>query len=415
VIGFVALIAVIGYFTEETSVENNPGEGVVAPPENPPVEPPPARSKLETPTIHILIPTGDDKIKVFFGASISNASNYKIEYTTDQTFRTGVRVIDSATSPAEITGLNVNNTYLVRVKATGTGYSDSDYSQWESAKTVTIRPSSPTLRTVEPTGGTGIRATWDQVNNASEYRVQCATNSAFTTGLRTVNSANTWADLTGLSPNTTYYVHVMALGAGGDSEYSAVRSIILPPAPNTPVNLKEALKTSGYDYWLREFVRNGNTTLKNNLDEAERDFYRADGFGKAEAQAKVNAAKAAIAREQAAIARKTFVGEYTYSASNEKVAGNRSSFTMTIPTEFFPRTFNERNVVFPMGGITFGPGATSPVERIVLAVHGNTDDMRELFRNGNNYLVRVWFTNLRYNYRDYRIEANVQKVEIVRK
>jgi hypothetical protein len=179
--------------------------------------------------------------------------------------------------------------------------------------------------------------------------------------------------------------------------------------------LADELRRAGYVNDLWTFVRFGTRNLASNLSNAERNLQRSDGFGREAAQQAVNTARAAITRELAAIAQKRFYGEYTYSAGDERVDGNQSSFTMTIQTGFFPRMFNDRNVSFPMGGITFGPdGAARAGQHIVLRVSGSRNDIQDLFRNRSNYQVRVWFTNLRYNNNDNRIEADVQRVAIVR-
>ena len=61
--------------------------------------------------------------------SVRNASYYTVEYTTDSTFRTGVRsvTVGSSTTSREISGLRAYTKYYVRVKATGAGFIDSDY------------------------------------------------------------------------------------------------------------------------------------------------------------------------------------------------------------------------------------------------------------------------------------------------
>ena len=80
----------------------------------------------------------------------------------------------------------------------------------------------PARGTTIPTGRYGLRVEWSAVNNARSYRVQYATNAAFTTGVRTVNSTTTSANITGLSADRVYYVRVMAVGSGDftDSDYS---------------------------------------------------------------------------------------------------------------------------------------------------------------------------------------------------
>jgi len=61
---------------------------------------------------------------------VNNAGSYKIEYTTDSNFNSRIRTVtvNASTTSREITGLGTYTTYYVRVKALGTGFTDSGYS-----------------------------------------------------------------------------------------------------------------------------------------------------------------------------------------------------------------------------------------------------------------------------------------------
>jgi hypothetical protein len=88
---------------------------------------------LSIPTLGDVTATGNT-ITVTWNA-ISNANGYRVEYSTDSTFATGTVTVNSSTTSVQITKLDTETTYFVRVMAIGTGdYSDSEYS---SAKSVT--------------------------------------------------------------------------------------------------------------------------------------------------------------------------------------------------------------------------------------------------------------------------------------
>jgi hypothetical protein len=61
-------------------------------------------------------------------------------------------------------------------------------------------------------GATSLTVTWNAAANAGGYAVQYATDAGFTTGVgsKTVNSSILSTDITGLNPNTLYYVRVKA-------------------------------------------------------------------------------------------------------------------------------------------------------------------------------------------------------------
>jgi len=261
------LIGVIslGHLADEPSVRNKPSPVLVVPPEDskeppepqwefeqpenpappvttaPPVNsvppvavrqpvntapatlPTPVQTKLGTPAVTVSV-NGSNAIRVTWN-SVNNASGYVVQCATNQSFTPILRTVSSSTTSADITGLNPDTTYFVRVIATGTGrYSNSDHSTIRSVAIAKLRPVAPTLGTVATVGTDGMVATWNSVNNASSYRVQFATNSRFEPVLRTVDSSTTSTNITGLNPSTTYHVRVMALGTGGNSDYSTVRS-----------------------------------------------------------------------------------------------------------------------------------------------------------------------------------------------
>jgi hypothetical protein len=233
---FVLIFIVIGYWSslDKKPPQSDPTERVPHEPYTPPPLPVPNNlptpipSKLSTPAINTISETGSDGIRGAWN-SVSNASGYELQWATSQTFTNAVTSFVSTTATwGDLHSLSPNTTYYARVMATGTGrYSNSDYSAVRSATTANIRLDSPAI-TVTATGSNVIRVTWNPVNNASSYTIQYATNSAFTSDVRSVNSTTTSGNITGLNPNTTYHVRVMAIGAAVESNYSTVRTARTP-------------------------------------------------------------------------------------------------------------------------------------------------------------------------------------------
>lgn len=69
--------------------------------------------------------------------------------------------------------------------------------------------------------------TWSAVDNASSYTIDYATNSAFTSGLNTINNITSGTDITGLTNGILYYFRLKAVGDGTNyrtSEWSTTTS-----------------------------------------------------------------------------------------------------------------------------------------------------------------------------------------------
>jgi len=195
--------------------------------------------KLASPTVEVSV-INSHEIRVKWN-SISNASNYDLQWTTDSAFTSGVGTVISAATWSHITELNANTTYYVRVKAKGTGqyrnsdyysgpvFSDSDYSDVQSATTPGLKLETPKIIEVSATGSNAMSVTWYPVSNADNYEIQFATDLIFTRDVTTIKSTTTSQDITGLNPNTIYYVHVKAKGTGCiDSDYSPLKSVTRP-------------------------------------------------------------------------------------------------------------------------------------------------------------------------------------------
>jgi hypothetical protein len=193
------------------------------------------------------------------------------------------------------------------------------------------------------------------------------------------------------------------------------------PLPSGVVDFEAELQKSGFRGSgtlsglggpLQDFVMYGNIRLRDRLREEERNLQRASPFEKADAQARVDAVKREIASAQAAIAQKTFYGEYTYRTRNVQVYGNESSFTMSISPGF--STQRVAAVSFPVRDVT-GRMATvrMAVAGISLSVDGTTNSIRALVDNNNSYRARMVFTNLRQESARV-VSANVLSIEIIK-
>lgn len=89
-----------------------------------------------------------------------------------------------------------------------------------SRRKTAIATSGDTVVSGTPVGLTQITLNWTTVNNALNYRVQQASDSAFTTGLVETTSAGTSTPMTGLAAGTLYYFRVMPNAAGSAGNWS---------------------------------------------------------------------------------------------------------------------------------------------------------------------------------------------------
>jgi len=178
------------------------------------------RITLNPPSLSTVATTGSSELYLTWNA-VNNANSYRVQYATNPTYTTGVRTVDSWGTGTRIVGLNPNTIYYVRVMAVGTN-SNSGYSNTKWAKTDKLKLGAPVYITTEPASSNGIRVTWTAVSSAYSYRVQCATNPEFTSGVRTRDVSGTQVRFDGLNPTTPYYFRVMALGTDSytNSDYS---------------------------------------------------------------------------------------------------------------------------------------------------------------------------------------------------
>jgi hypothetical protein len=214
--------------------------------------------KLPTPPMPMGKVNAEDNSITVTWATVPGASGYKVQYSTNAAFSSGVHTLkteDSTTTSIDITGLAAYTTYYVRVMALGGGaFKNSDYSSAKAIITHKVKLDAPTLGNVVATGSNTINVAWNKMNNASGYTIQYATNASFSGALtKTVNLTSTSTDLTGLKANTTYYIRILATGANAysNSDYSALTMattrempIMSPAVPVKPAVNVTAKKTT---------------------------------------------------------------------------------------------------------------------------------------------------------------------------
>jgi titin len=182
--------------------------------------------------------------------NVVSGLDYELKYSVnaDLSGATTVNVPAPAgpTTSQVLTGLAQNATYYLQVRAkNGTGFSDP-----ASTQQLTL-PNPPTGVAVQ--GGsvqsTQLTLTWTAPGGSLEkYDLRYSTNSDAEGGVTTdVSGSATSQVVSGLTPNTTYYLKLRAKNATGFSDFSApiVQQLTLPAAPSGLAVQGGSVTTSG--------------------------------------------------------------------------------------------------------------------------------------------------------------------------
>jgi hypothetical protein len=184
--------------------------------------------------------------------SVSGAANYDLTIATDAAF-TNV-VISTNVSGTSYNYSNYDNyeTYYWKVQAKD-GANSGDVS---ATRNFRIRVGSPVI-TAPVDGSQGLavngNAAWTAVDGATNYRMQIATDAAFTNVIQEVNNITlTNQNYSGLSNYTNYFIRVFAGDDDGEGIASTTvtfRTILGIPTNITPANASFAQPLAGNLTW----------------------------------------------------------------------------------------------------------------------------------------------------------------------
>ena len=180
--------------------------------------------------------------------TISNATNYRLDVSTDFTFNTNFvtgynsKIVNINNDL--VTGLNSGVTYYVRVRAQNTGGISASS---VTSSQITI-PSAPNLPTVTNITANSFTANWAAITGAVSYRIDVATDPGFTNYVLSYQdkTASLIETITGLSGETTYYVRVRAINNSGSSSNSPTLTVITLiglPIPPSLITISNANAT----------------------------------------------------------------------------------------------------------------------------------------------------------------------------
>ena len=130
-----------------------------------------------------------------------------------------------------------NSTIVIKARA----YYNGAYSAYSSNVTGVTRPATPTSLAASSITTGGMTIGWTApTNGANSYTYYFGTNSTVTSN-SPASTTNTSVAITGLSPNTTYYFAVEAVGTGGTGAITSTVSQITQLG--TPTNLHQDSNT----------------------------------------------------------------------------------------------------------------------------------------------------------------------------
>lgn len=171
------------------------------------------------------------------------ADSYELDVSTVSNFAsfvTGYNDLQVTGTTQSVTGLSPSTTYYARVRAKNTSGTSGN----SSTANITTQTPAPQIPSA-PTGivssaitSSGFTATWGNVTNATSYRLDVATDSAFTafvSGYNNLTVNGVSQAITGLTASTIYYSRVRASNATGTSGNSPTNttttSAVTTPPP----------------------------------------------------------------------------------------------------------------------------------------------------------------------------------------
>ena len=166
-----------------------------------------------------------------------NATEIEFQVVKNDTsvFNSGkATIVTSAASWT--TSIAVGGKYKVRCRAVR----DKLYSDWTeySDNYTTIPAKISKITTIRAASSTSVYLEWPTIDNADSYDIEYATKKEYfdisnatttTTGIETVKY-----QLTGLGSGEEYFFRVRAVNEKGESEWSAISSVIIGKAPSAP-------------------------------------------------------------------------------------------------------------------------------------------------------------------------------------
>lgn len=176
----------------------------------------------------------------------AGASHQRIETSSDgNSWSTLIDLGPNATS-YQHTGLTANTTYYYRVTSLASG-GDSPPSSSINKTTLPNVPAAPSGLSASANSTTQINLLWaDNASNETGYIIDRSTDDVTYTNVTTTSAGVTSYSDTGLTAGTTYYYHVRATNAGGDSTNASANVATNSNQPLPPAVFQKSIVDAGF-------------------------------------------------------------------------------------------------------------------------------------------------------------------------
>lgn len=157
--------------------------------------------------------------------TVSGSTAYQLDVATDNAFTNFVSGYNNKTTNAAnmlVSGLNEGTTYYYRVRALKEAIISGNSNTVSLTTIAATAPSAPVIGEATNVGPQTFTIGWTPVEGAISYKLDVATDNAFTNIVLPYNNMNitkTTQVIAGLKPNTSYYYRVRAYN-GSNSPYS---------------------------------------------------------------------------------------------------------------------------------------------------------------------------------------------------
>lgn len=165
------------------------------------------------------VSAGPTQINTTWGA-ITNATAYLLQFSPDNKNWTLIDEVQPNVLTYPLSGLEPSTKYYIRVQAVGDGTTHADSPFGLDSATTDQEGNTGGTSLATPTisattvSSSSITATWTNVANESSYLLERSTDRVIWTTVATPAANVTSFTLTALSPSTTYYVRIQAIGNG---------------------------------------------------------------------------------------------------------------------------------------------------------------------------------------------------------
>ncbi|MBI4286690.1 MAG: DUF4399 domain-containing protein [Chloroflexi bacterium] len=190
------------------------------------------------PTGLVATAAGPGQVDLAWTDNSANESGFRIERATDGVTFSAVGTTGPNVTASSDTLVSPSTAYTYRVVAfNGVGNSAASSTTSVTTAATTVVPAAPTSLTATAASATQVNLTWtDNANNESGFRIERATDAAFTAGLaqKTAGANMTAFSDTTVAASTAYFYRVFAVNAIGSSAASNVATVTTPAAPPPP-------------------------------------------------------------------------------------------------------------------------------------------------------------------------------------